>query len=119
MKPNRIITVALGVLLTAFGIFGLVQRNVYEFIPLIIGVSLIYLGWRGGRAPLIVFGHACIVVGFMLVTLGIYIAPHAQPTLVHVFFRPLFWGLFSVGGGVCALFHAFCSCMRRQPQAKI
>jgi len=119
MKPNSIITVVLGVVLTIFGVFGIVQRNVFEFIPLIIGLSLIYLGWRGGRVPGIVFGHACIVVGFMLVTLGIYMAPYSKPTFVYVFFRPLFWGLFSIGGGVCALFHAFCNCLRRPAQAKI
>ncbi len=118
MRPRGIIALVLGVVLTVSSVSGISRGGINGIIPLIIGLSLIYLGWRGGRVPLIVFGHACIVVGAILVTLGIYLLPHSQPTMVHVFTRPLFWGIFSIGGGVCALFHAFCNCVRRQTQPK-
>ena len=113
MKPQSILVLVLGICLTIFGLFVIIRGGgLGGLIPLIIGLSLCYLGWRGGRVPLIIFGHACIVVGCLLITWGMYLLPYSQPTLLHTFTRPLFWGLFSVFGGFCANFHAFCRCMR-------
>ncbi|RKX70290.1 hypothetical protein DRP53_05525 [candidate division WOR-3 bacterium] len=78
-----------------------------------IGIVLVYLGYKGGRGPLVIFGHATIIIGCFLVTWGIYLVPYSKPTFAHVFTRPLFWGLFSIFGGLCALFHGFCQCVRR------
>jgi hypothetical protein len=115
MKVNSVITLILGLVLAAFGIYLIIGKiNAGGIIPLIVGGSLIYLGWRGGRTGVIIFGHACIIVGCMLITLGIYLLPYSQPTILHVFTRPLFWGLFSVFGGICANYHGFCSCIRRK-----
>lgn len=115
MKPRSIVTVILGVLLAIFGIVTLIMYpNPGSIIPLLIGVALAYLGWRGGRTGLIVFGHTCIILGCFLITWGIYVLPYSKPILPHIFGRPLFWGLFSLFGGICANFHGFCQCMRRQ-----
>jgi len=54
-----------------------------------------------------------ILLGCFLITWGIYLLPYSQPTLAHIFFRPLFWGLFSVMGGICANYHGFCRCVRQ------
>ena len=107
-----IINIVLGVLLFALGIYNFVAGDwLGGIIPLLIGASLVYLGFKGGRTALIVFGHACIVVGCMLVTWGIYLLPHSQPVWQHIIFRPLFWGLISIFGGICAIYHGFCSCV--------
>ncbi|MEO0115900.1 MAG: hypothetical protein ABIK93_10595 [candidate division WOR-3 bacterium] len=68
MKPKSLVTLILGILLFLFGIFLLVLADLFGVIPLLIGASLFYLGWRGGRTPLVIFGHTCIVVGCLLVT---------------------------------------------------
>ncbi|MEN3203739.1 MAG: hypothetical protein ABDK87_08480 [Atribacterota bacterium] len=67
---------------------------------------------RGKRVFLLLFGHGCIVLGCFLITWGIYLLPVSQPRLVHILTRPLFWGLFSLMGGVCANYHGFCRCVQ-------
>lgn len=69
------------------------------------------------RKGLLLFGHACIIFGFFLITWGIYLLPVSRPTLAHIVTRPLFWGLFSLMGGVCANFHGFCRCVRNAQKA--
>jgi len=64
------------------------------------------------RTFLLLFGHGCIVLGCFLITWGIYLLPFSQPRFVYIFTRPLFWGLFSLMGGVCANYHAFCRCVQ-------
>ncbi len=115
MQPRSLITVILG---TVLAILGAVTLIIYDSIPgaipLLIGGSLIYLGWCGGRTALLVFGHTTIVIGCAMITWGIYLLPYSKPTLAHVFARPLFWGLFSLFGGICANYHGFCRCIRGQ-----
>jgi len=113
MKPRNLITLILEIILALLGAVTLLfGGNVGGAILLLIGVSLCYLGWRGGIKDLIVFGHACIVVGCILITWGIYFLPYSKPTLLHVFTRPLFWGFFCLLGGICANYHGFCTCIR-------
>ena len=115
MRPKGIVAFLLGVVLTALGVFGFVAGSAMGgVIPLLIGLTLIYLGWRGGRIAMIIFGHACIVVGCLMITWGIYLLPGSEPTLLGVITRPLFWGLFSLFGGICANYHGFCQCIRNQ-----
>ena len=64
------------------------------------------------RAVCLIFGHICIIVGCFLITWGIYLLPYSQPTLKYILTRPLFWGLISLMGGICANFHGFCNCVR-------
>lgn len=114
MKPHSLITLILGIILVVIGITTLVSTgSVGGAIPMLIGGALCYLGWHGGRIALIVFGHVCIVVGCFLITWGIYLLPYSQPTLSHILGRPLFWGLFSLMGGICANYHGFCQCIRK------
>jgi hypothetical protein len=115
MKPRSLITMISGSILTVLGIATLViSGSAAGAIPLFIGGSLAYLGWRGGRTAVLVFGHACIVIGCAMITWGIYLLPYSKPTLAHILARPLFWGLFSLFGGICANYHGFCRCIRRQ-----
>jgi len=113
MKPSGMVSFILGIVLVALGVLLLVSvHGLFGLIPLFIGGALIFMGWRNDRVSLIVFGHVCIVLGCFLITCGIYLLPYSQPTLSHVFFRPLFWGLFSLMGGLCANYHGFCRCIR-------
>jgi hypothetical protein len=113
MKLRSPVTFALGVALVALGVVSAVlSRSGWSLLPAFFGGSLVYLGWAGGRVALLVFGHTTIVAGLVLITWGIYLLPFSQPTLAHVFARPLFWGMFAVGGGVCANYHGFCRCIR-------
>ena len=103
----------LGVVLLAFGIFLLVQHGgLGGVVPALIGASLLYLGYRPGRVATLVLGHTCAVVGLLLVTWGIYLLPYSEPIWQHIIFRPLFWGLISIFGGICAIYHGFCKCIR-------
>lgn len=84
------------------------------------GAALAYVGVRGGRLALLLFGHGAVIAGCYLAAWGLALPPLAEPRAAEILGRPLFWGLFAIGGGVCAIFHAFCSCIsdrRQRPPA--
>jgi hypothetical protein len=111
------INTILGIVLVLIGIWSLVQgAGPMGVIPILVGLGLAFVGWKGGRTGNIIFGHLCIVLGCFLITWGIYLLPYSKPTLAHIFFRPLFWGLFSVMGGLCANYHGFCRCVRQSAE---
>jgi len=85
-------------------------------VPLVIGASLLYLAVKRGRVATLIFGHSCVVVGAYLITWGTLLLPYSRPTLANIFSRPLFWGIFSLMGGVCAIFHGFCRCVTKQAE---
>lgn len=115
MKPHSLITLILGITLALLGLVTILISGIIQgIIPLLIGGSLCYLGWCGGRIATLVFGHTCIVVGCLLITWGIYLLPYSKPTLSHILGRPLFWGQFSLFGGICANYHGFCKCILKQ-----
>jgi hypothetical protein len=115
-KPRSIVTVILGAFLALSGTAGFVMGGggAGPFVPVLIGISLVYLGFRGGRRGRIVFGHACIVAGCYLVAWGVHLAQiiGSAPTWLQILTQPLFWGLFSILGGICANFHGFCHCVQ-------
>jgi len=114
MKPSTI-NLILGVLLAAFGIYNFIKGGgAAGIIPLAVGISLIFLSRSKSRAGVLVFGHTCIVVGAFLITWGIYLLPYSEPKMAHIFGRPLFWGIFCLMGGICAIFHGFCRCITKQ-----
>jgi uncharacterized membrane protein HdeD (DUF308 family) len=114
MKARGIITLVLGILLACFGVVTLIMNpNPSPIIPTIIGISLIFLSWRQGRIGLLIFGHSCVVLGCFLITWGIYLIPYSEPTISHIFMRPLFWGFFSLFGGICSIYHGFCKCITK------
>lgn len=113
MKPKKPVTFFLGLFLILLALFIIIiGKSLKGIIPLSIGVSLIYIGINPGRKATLIFGHTLVIVGCMLVTWGIYLLPHCKPILFHIFFRPLFWGLFSIFGGICAIYHGFCKCFK-------
>ena len=114
MRPSRI-TAGLGIVLIALGILGIItSQSMASIIPLIIGAALVVLAFKPGRVATLVFGHCCIVIGAYMITWGILLLPYSEPKMMHIFGRPLFWGIFSLMGGVCAIFHGFCRCVNKQ-----
>jgi hypothetical protein len=113
MKPHSWITFVLGIVLSILGIAGLIMAHgVVGLIPLIFGLSLVYLGWRGDRTSLLVFGHTSVVIGAAMIAWGIYLLPYSKPTFFHIIGRPLFWGFIALFGGICSIYHGFCRCIR-------
>ncbi len=122
MKSRGIVGLILGVGLAAFGIYHLVIGvYLWGVIKLIIGGGLIMLKFTNSRYGNIIFGHMIVVVGCILITAGIYYVPiisdkirenNGQISLVYIFGMPLFWGLFATLGGICAIYHGFCKCVR-------
>ncbi|MHC4461048.1 MAG: hypothetical protein ACYS6W_03735 [Planctomycetota bacterium] len=111
IKPKRPVTAVLGFLVISMGAAFIVYWHYFTgFIPCLIGLSLIYLAFRPSRGAVIIFGHLLLVTGCLLVTWGVYLLPYSKPTLAHIFGRPLFWGLFSILGGICVIYHGFCRC---------
>ena len=114
MKPSRIMLL-LGIVLIAFGAYRIVDGGVMGgIIPLVIGLSLCFLALKGGRVAQLLFGHVCIVVGAYLITWGVLLLPNSEPNIAHIFFRPLFWGIVCMMGGICGIVHGFCACVNRQ-----
>lgn len=115
MKPSTI-TAILGMILLGIGICLLIKSiSMGGIVPILIGGSLVYLALsRESRVAILVFGHTCVVIGAYLTTWGILLLPYCEPRMAHIFGRPLFWGIFSLMGGICAIFHGFCRCVTKQ-----
>ena len=114
MKPSTI-NLLLGIVLIIFGGFLFFKnRGMAGVTPMLIGCSLLYLSYSKGRVATLVFGHIAILIGAYLITWGMLLLPYSEPRIEHVFFRPLFWGIFSLMGGICAIFHGFCRCVTKQ-----
>lgn len=114
MKPSRI-NIALGIVLIGLGTFGFVKgAGLVGLVPFLIGASLVYMGFNRTRVATLVFGHVCVLIGAYLITWGILLLPHSDPKMAHIFGRPLFWGIFCLMGGICAIFHGFCRCVTKQ-----
>ncbi|MEA2096206.1 MAG: hypothetical protein U9P73_05900, partial [Candidatus Cloacimonadota bacterium] len=72
------------------------------------------------RYGTIIFGHMTVVAGMMLLTAGIYYVPliakqiekTGELKIIYIFAMPLFWGFFATLGGICAIYHGFCKCVR-------
>lgn len=122
MKIGKIITLVLGIGLLVYSAVHFVQGYIlWAAIKLIIGAGLIKISFIKNRCGQIIFGHLVIVAGCMLVTAGIYYVPmiaesiklnNGEISILYIFAMPLFWGLFSIFGGICAIYHGFCKCVR-------
>lgn len=110
------VAIVLGIILVVLGILGIAGGGggAGPFIPVFIGAGLTFLGFRGGNRGRIVFGHACIVAGCYMVSWGVHLAQviGSAPDWLQILGGPLFWGLFSIFGGICANFHGFCHCVQ-------
>ncbi len=115
MKPKSIIALILGVLILAMGVFNLIQGAAKgAVIPILVGLSLIYMSFSMNRTATIVLGHVFVVIGCFLITWGMHLVRFGNPNLFYILKTPLFWGLFSTFGGICAIYHGFCRCVRKE-----
>ena len=111
MQKRSYITIILGVMLVILCLLFMFQAAVISPSGLI-GLALIYTGWKRDRKAMVILGHACIVVGAYLITWGLYLLPYSSPSLMGILGKPLFWGIFCLFGGICSNFHGFCNCVR-------
>ncbi|MDY0150803.1 MAG: hypothetical protein RBS43_00860 [Candidatus Cloacimonas sp.] len=111
MKKRGYVSIGLGILLVLFSVLLIFNSLTAAIIPGIIGLSLIYLGWANNRRAMIIFGHCLIVIGAYLITWGLYMLPSFKPVFQDIVLGPLFWGIFSLMGGICANYHGFCKCI--------
>ena len=111
MHKRSYITIGLGVALIIMCLLFMFRAAVISPSG-IIGLALIYTGWKGDRKAMVILGHAPIVVGAYLITWGLYLLPVSNPSLMGILGKPLFWGIFCLFGGICSIFHGFCACVR-------
>uniref|UniRef100_A0A7C4Y630 Uncharacterized protein n=1 Tax=candidate division WOR-3 bacterium TaxID=2052148 RepID=A0A7C4Y630_UNCW3 len=112
MRPKSVIIFILGIILIIAGVTNfLLNKNTFLLITAIYGISITYLGLKKSRTALAIFGHTCIIMGCFLITWGFYLLPFAKPEIACIFGMPLFWGLLSLFGGICANYHSFCKCI--------
>lgn len=115
MKTKHIVNLALCLAVLALGIFFLLRSSLAGGIPpALIGLSLVYLSLKRNRAAQLVFGHFTVIIGCFYVTWGLYLLPYSEPDFSNIVGKPLFWGLFSIFGGICALYHGFCRCLKEK-----
>ncbi len=112
MRKHGYVSIVLGILLILLSGYLYLVFKTAMAIHLFIGLALIYLGWENNRKAMIIFGHCLIVVGAYLITWGMYLLPSFKPTFLSIVLGPLFWGIISVMGGICANYHGFCKCIR-------
>ena len=127
MKSRGIVGLVLGIGLLAFGIYHLIiGMYLWAVIKILIGIGLIVLKFVKNRYGTIIFGHMVVIAGCMLITAGIYYVPMiaeqmrktGELKIVYIFAMPLFWGFFATMGGICAIYHGFCKCVRKDWKIK-
>ena len=127
MKSSGIVGLILGLGLLVFGIYHLIiGLYLWAIIKILIGAGLIVLKFVKSRYGTIIFGHMTVVAGMMLLTAGIYYVPiiakqiekTGELKIIYIFAMPLFWGFFATLGGVCAIYHGFCKCVRKDWKIK-
>ena len=100
------------VLIISSALFFINKIEIAGIIVILIGSALLYLGFKPSRVSVTIFGHICVFTGCILATWGFYLLPNSEPKLADIFLRPLFWGFFSIFGGICAIYHGFCRCVQ-------
>ncbi|MDP8269203.1 MAG: hypothetical protein P9L97_10800 [Candidatus Tenebribacter davisii] len=127
MKTGGIVGLILGIGLLAFGIYHLIIGiYLWAIIKIMIGAGLIVSKFVKNRYGTIIFGHMVVVAGCMLITAGIYYVPMiahqiektGELKIIYIFAMPLFWGFFATLGGICAIYHGFCKCVRKDWKIK-
>jgi hypothetical protein len=89
VKKKDLITLTLVIFLILTACFVIINKFYLGAVILVFfGVSLFLIGLSKNRTTVLIFGHACIVVGCMMVTWGIYLIPHSKPDLLQIFIRP-------------------------------
>ena len=127
MKSSGIVGMILGLGLLAFGIYHLIiGLYLWAIIKILIGMGLIVSKFVKNRYGTIIFGHITVVAGLMMLTAGIYYVPliakqiekTGELKIIYIFAMPLFWGFFATLGGICAIYHGFCKCVRKDWKIK-
>lgn len=124
MSSGKIISLIIALGLLAFTVYHFIIGYIFwAVLKLLISIGLLFTVFSRHRSGLIIFGHIAIVAGSILLTAGMYYIPftteaiknnQGQISLGLIFGLPLFWGFISILGGICAIYHGFCKCVRRE-----
>jgi len=123
MKAPKTFFMGLAVTLLSLAQF-LLTLSPYRFIGISVGVFFMvfgwWIGWTRHRGFTVLLGHLAITGGCLTVAYALYQLPFlpSAPTLVEVLDLPLFWGLFTVFGGVCMITHGSCACCIQQHEVR-
>jgi hypothetical protein len=119
MKIHSGLYLALGVAAFFWGAVQIARGGVgLGALTMASGAALAFVGVRGGRLAMLLFGHGAVVAGSYLAAWGLALPPLERPGAADILGRPLFWGLLAIAGGGCVIFHACSACVdRRRPEA--
>lgn len=124
MSSGKIISLIIALGLLVFAVYHFIIGYVFwAVLKLLISIGLLFTVFSRKRSGLVIFGHIAIVAGSILLTAGMYYIPYTTEVIKNnqgqiplglIFGLPLFWGFISVLGGICAIYHGFCQCVRRE-----
>lgn len=126
-RKSSIITFVIAVLLAGYSVYHFAMGLVlWATVKLIIASALMISALWNDRRATVLMGHLIVIAGAFLFTAGIYLAPFAQQrameqgdtSFLDIISMPLFWGIVAIGGGVCAIYHGFCRCVRHEWKIK-
>ncbi|MBL8027580.1 MAG: hypothetical protein JNL74_14260 [Fibrobacteres bacterium] len=114
------ITFFIGIIVTMINIIQFaIEPSAGRIIGIIVGLFVAIIGWKIGwtthRRFTILIGHIAVTIGAFVTAYGIYQVPFisVQPTAIQVLDLPIFWGLFTIFGGICMISHGHCNCTIR------
>jgi hypothetical protein len=123
MRAPITFAIGLAVALLGTGQF-LFDHSPIRLLTVVLGLFFLVFGWLVGwtrfRGFTILLGHLAITAGCLVTAYAIYQIPGMKtaPTLLEVLDLPLFWGLFTLFGGVCMIQHGSCACCIRRHDRK-
>lgn len=122
MKAPLTFFIGLGVAVLSSVQFLLTPDPV-RLVGITVGLFFVGFGWKIGwtryRGFTVALGHVAVTAGCLVVAWAVYQLPMAKaPSLVEVLDLPLFWGLFTLMGGVCMIQHGTCACCIRQHERR-
>lgn len=95
-----------------------------RLIGLSVGIFFLSFGWLVGwtrhRGFTLILGHVAVTLGCLVGAWACYQLPFLTkaPSLLEVLDLPLFWGMFTLLGGVCMINHGTCACCIRQHERR-
>ncbi len=123
MKAKITFFVGSAVLLLGLTQLALTQEPIRAF-TVAVGAFFMLWGWKIGwtrhRGLTLWLGHAALVAGVWATVHGATRLPFLQrpPTWLEILDLPLFWGLFTILGGMCMIRHGHCACCVASHEAR-
>lgn len=119
------ITFTIGVVVTLLGcVQFLLDQQPIRLVTVGVGLFFVcwgwFIGWTHHRGLTLTLGHLAVTLGCLVTAFGLYQIPFQSkaPGFLEVLDLPLFWGLFTLMGGICMIQHGSCACCIRSHEAR-